>query len=95
MQTEMSSLRKEIDLVDEQIVWLLAKRFVLTYRVGELKATIGEAPLDPARQAQRRELLQRLASTHAVDGALLTDLFARIQKETVANHMSLAAKRKN
>lgn len=90
VQSEMSMVRKEIDILDEQIVCLLAKRFSLTRRVGVLKAQIGQPPVEPARQSHRRQLLQGLASAHGVDAELVTDLFARIQQDTVASHARLA-----
>jgi chorismate mutase len=92
-QIEMTSIRMEIDSVDEQVVALLARRFALTHRVGELKAAIGEAPLNAARQAQRRQFLERLAVTHRVESRLIMDLFARIQKETLASHARLAGQK--
>src|ERR1700759_1837495 len=90
LQSEMSMVRKEIDLLDEQIIRLLAKRFSFTHRVGLLKVQIGETPMDPARQGHRRQLLQELASRHGVDATLVGDLFGRIQRDTVANHSRLA-----
>ena len=90
LQSEMSMVRKKIDLLDEQIIRLLARRFSFTHRVGLLKAEIGETPIDPARQAHRRQLLRELASTYGVDVDLVEDLFARIQRDTVANHSRLA-----
>jgi chorismate mutase len=90
MEARLADLRTEIDSVDGQLVTLLARRFKLTHEVGIWKAQVGEAPLHPERQEQRKRLLTKLALDCGLDPALVFDLFARIQRETVANHTRLS-----
>lgn len=90
VQEDLLRLKAKIDATDETIVALLSKRFALTHRVGELKAMVGEAPLNPQRQAERQRLLQMLATFHGVGFTLVSDLFARVQRETLAMHERLA-----
>lgn len=90
---EMRQVRQQIDRVDEAIVRLMAKRFALTHRVGELKAEQGEQPLDAERQAQRRRLLAELASRYGVAPQLLDGVFAVVQEEVVKRHRHLAERR--
>lgn len=49
MKKQLEDLRKEIDLTDEALLEMLAKRISLVREVGELKKTHGVAPLDEKR----------------------------------------------
>ena len=54
---ELARLRGSIDNLDSALVCLLAERFKITQRVGELKAELGLPPADPQREAQQIERL--------------------------------------
>ena len=47
--TKLNQLRRDIDVLDSEIVVLLAKRMRLSSAIGKYKATRGIAPLDDAR----------------------------------------------
>lgn len=47
--TKLDQLRKEIDVLDSEIVMLLAKRMRLSSAIGQYKASHGIAPRDNAR----------------------------------------------
>ncbi|QQR82944.1 chorismate mutase [Candidatus Peregrinibacteria bacterium] len=55
----MNELRKQIDLVDQQIVHLMAERFKLSQQIADFKRTQGLSLRDKAREA---ELIERLVS---------------------------------
>ena len=91
MNSEMAPLRAQVDLVDGQIVGLLARRFELTGRIGAIKARVGEAPRDPQRQIDRAQMLVSLARQHDVDEALLIAIYQLISSEVVERHRRTAA----
>lgn len=47
---KINELRKEIDIIDDQIMQLLDKRFTLTKSIGEEKKLISRTVLDPNRE---------------------------------------------
>ena len=47
---ELARARASIDNLDAALVHLLAERFKITRQVGQLKASLGLAPADPARE---------------------------------------------
>lgn len=53
----LDELRKEIDLLDEELLQLLAKRLFVVKQIGEIKKTNGLPALDEKR---RDELLQKI-----------------------------------
>lgn len=55
---DLKGLRKEIDLVDEELISCLNKRFQLSKAVGELKLATGQAVLAGEREAEIRERLR-------------------------------------
>ena len=57
---ELARLRGSIDNLDSALVCLLAERFKITQRVGELKAELGLPPADPQREAQQIERCGRV-----------------------------------
>ena len=50
---ELRRLRDSIDNMDSMLIHLLAERFKITQRVGELKAEAGLPPADPEREAEQ------------------------------------------
>lgn len=86
----MAPLRARIDRIDDRIVAPLASRFALTRQVGEIRAVIGEAPMDPARQLQRQQWLSDIAARHQLDAALVARVFDTIRSLTVAEHERIA-----
>ena len=57
---ELARLRGSIDNMDAALIHLLAERFKITQRVGELKATQGLPAADPGREAQQIARLREL-----------------------------------
>ena len=88
MNADMAPLRAQVDQIDNQIVGLLARRFELTGRIGEIKARTGESPRDPQRQIERGRLLVSLAGVHGVDEGLVLAIYQLISSEVVERHRS-------
>lgn len=83
---ELARLRGSIDNLDSALVCLLAERFKITQRVGELKADLGLPPADPGREAQQIERLRRLADDAHLDPEFAEKFLTFIVSEVVRHH---------
>jgi chorismate mutase len=88
---ELLSLRQQIDRLDHALVLLLANRFALTQKVGELKASAGLNSVDPKREEEKLASIRKLCEAHQLNPELLTDILAQIMRETVRNHERIRA----
>ncbi|TIM59575.1 MAG: chorismate mutase, partial [Mesorhizobium sp.] len=59
--------RASIDNIDAALIHMLAERFRCTKAVGELKASHGLPPADPAREQQQIARLRQLAKDAHLD----------------------------
>ena len=87
---ELARLRGSIDNLDSALVCLLAERFKITQRVGELKAELGLPPADPQREAQQIERLRRLADEANLDPEFAEKFLNFIVSEVVRHHERIA-----
>ena len=87
---ELARLRGSIDNLDSALVCLLAERFKITQRVGELKAELGLPPADPQREAQQIERLRRLADEANLDPEFAEKFLTFIVREVVRHHELIA-----
>ena len=87
---ELARLRGSIDNLDSALVCLLAERFKITQRVGELKAELGLPPADPGREAQQIERLRRLAHDAHLDPEFAEKFLTFIVSEVVRHHERIA-----
>ena len=86
---ELLTLRDSIDVIDAELLQALAKRFALTGRGGELKASMDLEPFDGIREAEKLERLRTMAAELGLGASLIDDLFSRIMREAVLNHKQL------
>ncbi|MFT4862193.1 MAG: chorismate mutase [Pseudohongiellaceae bacterium] len=83
---ELLNAREKIDKIDSDLLSLLAERFALTFRVGEIKAMQSLESFDPQREAQKIEKLRAQSSGLSLNPDLVEQLFTDIMKEVVKNH---------
>ena len=83
---ELLALREKIDSIDEEMLDLLARRFNVTARVGELKAESGLDSVDPVREQEKLERLRALAEDKSLNSEFILDLFQTLFDEVVKNH---------
>jgi len=83
---ELAGYRKSIDNLDAALIHLIAERFRLTRKVGELKATGNLPPSDPDREAAMIERLRRLAGDADLDPDFAEQLIRFIIKEVIQHH---------
>jgi chorismate mutase len=69
---DLLEFRNELDVIDNELVQLLLKRFEISSKVGELKRRVGNDYFDPLRE---REILNRI--TNKVDDNLV-EIFENI-----------------
>lgn len=86
---ELGRLRAEIDSLDEEIIRILALRFVATGKVGVLKATQSLEAVDPSREALQAQRYSVLAERYGVNAELTQKLFRTVIDEVVANHQAI------
>lgn len=87
----LGGLRSSIDNIDAALVHMLAERFRCTQAVGELKATHGLPPADPAREKLQIERLRRLAAEANLDPDFAEKFLNFIVKEVIRHHEAIAA----
>lgn len=88
---ELRRLRGSIDNMDSALVHLLAERFKVTQRVGELKATAGLPAADPEREAAQIARLRALAVEADLDPEFAEKFLTFIVREVVRHHEQIAA----
>lgn len=88
---ELERLRGSIDNLDSALLHLLAERFKVTQRVGELKARHGLPPADPTREQQQIERLRALAADAKLDPEFAEKFLTFIVREVVRHHQLIAA----
>ncbi len=86
---ELLRSRESIDQIDNELLNLLAERFALTQKVGEIKARQSLESFDPTREAQKIEKLRSQSSKLGINPDLVELLFTEIMKEVVKNHQRL------
>jgi len=83
---DLGRLRAQIDDVDAGLIALLGKRFELTRRVGQLKASSGLASLDANRENAQDERFAELAKAANVDGELVQRVFDEVRAAVRHEH---------
>jgi chorismate mutase len=84
--TELGRLRDSIDNMDAALVHLLAERFKITQRVGELKAAHGMPPADPERESRQIARLRGLAVEAKLDPEFAEKFLTFVVAEVVRHH---------
>jgi chorismate mutase len=92
--SEIIRLRESIDNIDAALVYLLAERFRVTRRVGELKAVGGLPPADPAREQEQIARLTRIAEESGLDPDFAEQFRQFIVSEVIRHHELIAAQHK-
>lgn len=83
MKTQLESLRKIIDEVDELIVNLLAKRMQVVKKVGQYKKSKNLPPLDPARWQQVLNSKMEKAKSLGLDPEMVKKIYNIIHGEVL------------
>jgi chorismate mutase/prephenate dehydrogenase len=79
---QLKMLRNEIDEIDGQLVELLAKRRVVTTKVGELKSEVGMPIYAPEREAELLSVRRQQALVAGVSPELIEDILRRLMRDS-------------
>lgn len=82
---KLQQCRDEIDLIDRELVDLLARRRKVTSRVGELKSQVGMPIFAPEREEQLLTKLRKQAKTADINAQLVEDVFRRIMRDSYSS----------
>ena len=92
--SELLELRDQIDRLDQALVLLLANRFALTRRVGEIKARESLESFDGSREHDKLLRIRELCERHELNPKLVSDILSGIMREVVQNHEHTKARHK-
>ncbi|NQZ22224.1 MAG: bifunctional chorismate mutase/prephenate dehydrogenase [Colwellia sp.] len=79
---QLKVFRNEIDEIDSQLVELLAKRRVVTTKVGELKSQVGMPIYAPEREVELLALRRQQAIDAGVSPELIEDILRRLMRDS-------------
>lgn len=79
----LEDLRKQIDLIDEQLINTLAKRVELVQKIGKLKKEHNLIPLDKKRWEQVMKTRIALAKKLNLSTAFIEKLYNLIHKHSL------------
>ena len=83
---EILALRRSIDNIDEALVYMLAERFRLTGRIGEIKATVGLPAADPGREEWQLARLVGIADDAGLDVDFAQAFKSFVTAEVIRHH---------
>ena len=88
---QLQELRASIDNFDAALVHILAERFRITKKVGELKASHDFPPSDPGREKDHIDRLRRLAERSNLDPDFAEKFLEFIIREVIQHHKQARA----
>ena len=80
---ELTSLRNEIDLLDQQLWDIIAQRVDIARKIGEWKHTHGQQVLQPERYQQVLNQCLTRGKQHGLSETLIHEVMAALHKESV------------
>ena len=86
---EILELRRSIDNLDAALVYLLAERFSLTHRVGEIKAELALPPEDLSREATQMARIKGLAEDAGLEPEFAEAFREFVTAEVIRRHKRL------
>lgn len=81
--------RQRIDSIDSDLVALLAKRFIETRAIGQIKANNALPSVDPAREHEKLETLATLAEKAHVPVHTIKAIMRTIMHDVALEHNRL------
>jgi Chorismate mutase len=87
--TALEGLRSAIDKTDQQIVALLAQRFIFTEAVGEYKAENQLHSQDPHREEQQFKKIVELSEQYGLRPEYAVDIYRKIMDIVISRHQEL------
>lgn len=85
-QSELQTLRDQVDGIDGELIELLAKRFEVTAQIGKLKVRESLSAVDPDREANQIKRYQQLAANKGLNPEVMVNVFRVVIEEVVRKH---------
>lgn len=85
-QELLTNYRQSIDNIDAALIHMLAERFKVTKKVGELKAQTGLPPADKSREREQIQRLRDLAEHADLDPDFSEKFLQFIVTEVIRHH---------
>lgn len=82
IKPQLDELRNEIDIIDSQLVELLAKRRDITTNVGALKSKVGMPIYAPDREAKLISMRREQAIDAGISPELIEDILRRLMRDS-------------
>ena len=83
MNSELSSLREEIDQLDEQLWEVIGKRADVVRQIGEWKRLHGEQIVQAERWQEVLQHCQSVADKHGLSETVIQEVMEAIHNESV------------
>lgn len=75
---DLSSLRSQVDSIDDRIISLLGERLELSRQIGREKKAVGKPIVDRVRDQQVMERLKQLAAGHGINEQDIENIYGMI-----------------
>jgi chorismate mutase len=85
-KSDLETLRKDIDRIDQNLVSVLAERFRITNQIGQYKRAQNLSPVDEQREQQQFLKIKKLASKAGLNPQFAENFLRCIIDEVVRNH---------
>lgn len=82
----LDDLRMEVDILDIQLINILANRFSITRQIGKLKKQDGLKTIDSTRHAQILALWQTQANNKNISKELALQIIEAIHNQVLLEH---------
>ncbi|MCG8478380.1 MAG: chorismate mutase [Spirochaetales bacterium] len=86
LREELLRHRDTLDTLDRRLVEVLAERFAVTERIGEIKARLDLPALDAERERAQRERLRELSARVGVDAECVQNVFETVTSAVRRRH---------
>ncbi|MDY5588395.1 MAG: chorismate mutase [Arcanobacterium sp.] len=86
---ELLKYRHAIDKCDAELVHIVAQRFAITERVGQLKARVGLPVTDAEREAQQVQRIEELSQEQGLDPEIMLAIWRVMADRVVQRHREI------
>ena len=87
---EVLVLQQAIDQIDDQLIALLRRRFEHSRRIGVIKKSAAQPPVDPSRVQSQRERFLRQCAESGLDPEMSKQVLLAITDRVIAERLAAA-----
>ncbi|WP_158818653.1 chorismate mutase [Methylocapsa sp. S129] len=87
---EVLALQQAIDQIDDQLIELLRRRFEHSRRIGVIKKSAAQPPVDPSRVQSQRDRFLRHCAESGLDPEMSKQLLLAITDRVIAERLAAA-----